>query len=206
MILTRRNGSPGIGFLRPVSALRFRLTATTIRLRLPVRAFALRVRKNRIMLGQLLRNYSKILFQLNIKPMTTKSKKTATVIEGFDYTSIKTFEDACKSIGVDPESVAVVYTTSEEFRKPIVAYNKLLIIYKAINSGWKPDWNNLRQYKYYPYFEVLSSGLGFSSSDYYCVRATTAVGSRLCTDTSEKALYIAKQFEALCQDYFLFSE
>ena len=138
--------------------------------------------------------------------MTTKSKKTAPVIKDFDYTSIKTFEDACKSIGVDPESVAIVYTTSEEFRKPIVAYNKLLIIYKAINNGWKPDWNNLQQYKYYPWFEVLSSGLGFSYSYYYCDGASTAVGSRLCTDTSKKALYIAKQFEALYQDYLLFSE
>ena len=138
--------------------------------------------------------------------MTTKSKKTAPVIKGFDYTSIKTFEDACKTIGVDPQSLTDVSPASEEFHKPIIAYNKLLIIYKAINNGWKPDWNNLQQYKYYPWFEVLSSGLGFSYSDYICAYACTTVGSRLCTDTSEKAVYIAKQFEALYQDYFLFSE
>jgi hypothetical protein len=138
--------------------------------------------------------------------MATKSKKAVLVIKGFDYTSIRTFEDACKSIGLDPESIVDVSPTSEEFHKPIVAYNKLLIIYKAINNGWKPDWSSGIQRKYYPWFEVLSSGFGFSYSDSYYVRTFAIIGSRLCTNTSEKAMYIAKQFEALYQDYLLYSE
>jgi hypothetical protein len=82
----------------------------------------------------------------------------------------------------------------------------LLIIYKAINNEWKPDWSNWDQYKYYPLFEVLSSGFGFSVSGYVYGDSGSAVGSRLCTDTWEKALYIAEQFKAEYQEYFLYSE
>ena len=81
-----------------------------------------------------------------------------------------------------------------------------MIVYKAINNGWKPDWSNYSQYKYYPWFEVLSSGFGFSGSYCFYAYARTDVSSRLCTDTSEKALYIAKQFEGIYKDYFLFTE
>jgi hypothetical protein len=141
--------------------------------------------------------------------MTTKSKKAAPITKKFDYKTIKTFEDACKKIGVDQsgyEALADVSSIPDEFRKSITAHNKLLIIYKAINNGWKPDYSNWDQYKYYPWFKVLSSGFGFSLTYYLCDHTCTRVGSRLCTDTSEKALYIAKQFEALYQDYLLFSE
>jgi hypothetical protein len=138
--------------------------------------------------------------------MATKTKKAAPLIKDFDYKTIKTYEDACKKIGVNPETLADVSSVPDEFKKSITAHNKLLIIYKAINNGWKSDYSNWNQYKYYPWFRVLSSGFGFSFSLYLYDHSDATVGSRLCTDTSEKALYVAKQFEALYQDYLLFSE
>jgi hypothetical protein len=134
------------------------------------------------------------------------TKKATKKKEAFDYTTIKTFEDACKKLGVDPEKLPGVTGLLEEFAKPIIAAYKLMIIYKAINNGWKPDWNNSDQYKYYPWFYVLSSGFGFSTAAYDCVSTSTCVGSRLCTDSREKALYIAEQFEAEYVEYFLYSE
>jgi hypothetical protein len=136
--------------------------------------------------------------------MTTKTKKTAPV--KFDYKTIKTFKDACEKCGLDPANLPDVSLIPDDLRKVIVANYKLTIIYRAINNGWKPDWNNYDQYKYYPWFGVLSSGFGFSGSDYNFTCTTTTVGSRLCTDTSGKALYIAKQFEAEYKDYLLYSE
>ena len=133
--------------------------------------------------------------------MATKTKKSK-----FDYKEIKTFEDACKKLGVDPTKLPDVSGVPEEFAKPIVAAYKLMIVYKAINNGWRPDWSKWTQGKYYPWYGVLSSGFGFSFSGYHCDRTHTAVGSRLCTDSSEKALYIAEQFKDLYQDYFLYSE
>ncbi len=139
--------------------------------------------------------------------MTTKTKKSAAkTSRKFDYKSIMTFEDACKKLGLDPAALPDLSGIPEEFRKPLIANYKLTIVYKAINNGWKPDWSKWNQYKYYPWFRVLSSGFGFSGAGYDCGFASSDVGSRLCTDTSDKALYIAKQFEDLYKDYFLYSE
>ena len=138
--------------------------------------------------------------------MTTKTKKPTKKASTFDYKTIKTFEDACKKLNLDPTKLPDVSGIPEEFTKPIIAAYKLYVIYKAINNGWVPDWSNWDQYKYYPWFKVLSSGFGFSHSLYIYANTVTTVGSRLCTDTSEKAEYIGKQFEALYQEYLLFSE
>ncbi|HZK69587.1 MAG TPA: hypothetical protein VFC36_08350, partial [Paludibacter sp.] len=115
------------------------------------------------------------------------------------------FEDACTKLALDPTQLPDVSMIPEEFRKPIINAYKLMIIYKAINDGWAPDWSDADQYKYYPYFRVLSSGFGFSHSAYYFTYTNTHVSSRLCTDTSEKAMYIAEQFKAEYQEYFLYS-
>jgi len=121
-----------------------------------------------------------------------------------DYTDIKTFADACEECG----------TTEEEFNERFASlgldadtinYEKAKIVVKAINQGWTPDWSNSNQYKYWPYFN-LSSGFGFSDSICYYADTHTTVGSRLCTDTSEKAMYIAEKFQAEYQEYFLYPE
>jgi hypothetical protein len=128
--------------------------------------------------------------------MRTKSKA-----KEFDYKTIKTFNDACEKLGIDPNTIPVVEAILTDLQKPVIALYRLMVIFKAINNGWEPDWSNSNQYKYYPWFYVLSSGFGFSDSYYFC--ASTYVGSRLCTDTSEKALYIAKQFEKDYEDFLL---
>jgi len=136
--------------------------------------------------------------------MTEKTKKTKTDLK-FDYKTIKSFEDACKKVGVDPEKLPDVSMIPEELQQPVIASYKLMIIYQAINNGWRPDWNNRDQYKYFPWLSVLSSGFGFSSSFCDYALTNTSVGSRLCTDSSDKAMYIAEQFKAEYQDYFLYS-
>ncbi len=136
--------------------------------------------------------------------MTTKTKKT--VKKEFDFRTIKTFEDACQKENIDSKKLPDVSGILEDLKKPILALYRLMIIFKAINNGWRPNWGKSSQYKYYPWFWVLSSGFGFSDSHYNYDLTFTDIGSRLCTDTSEKALYIAKQFEAEYKDLFLYSE
>lgn len=134
------------------------------------------------------------------------AKKSTEKTPVFDFRTIKSFEDACAKEYIDPTALPDVSMIPDEFRKPIVNAYKLLIIFKAINNGWRPDWSKSSQGKYYPWYEVLSSGFGFSLSDYHYAYPGTAVGSRLCTDTSEKALYIAEQFKTEYQEYFLYPE
>ena len=135
--------------------------------------------------------------------MAKKSVKNQPV---FDFKTIKSFEDACAKENVDPTALPDVSMVPEEFRKPIINAYKLMIIYKAINNGWRPDWSKSSQWKYFPWYGVLSSGFGFSDSRYYYGLTTTIVGSRLCTDSSEKAIYIAEQFQAEYQEFFLYPE
>jgi hypothetical protein len=135
--------------------------------------------------------------------MAKKSAKNEPV---FDFRTIKSFEDACTKENIDPTALPDVSMIPEEFRKPIINAYKLMVIFKAINNGWRPDWSKSSQGKYFPWYRVLSSGFGFSGSYYGYDRTNTDVGSRLCTDTSEKALYIAEQFKEEYKEYFLYSE
>jgi len=138
--------------------------------------------------------------------MTEKTKKPAKSNVKFNFKTIKTFKDACTKLALDPTKLPDTSMIPEEFSKPIIAAYKLMIIFKAVNDGWTPDWSNSSQYKYYPWYWVLSSGFGFSGSGYDYTGTVTRVGSRLCTDTSDKAQFIADQFIAEYQEYLLYSE
>ena len=122
------------------------------------------------------------------------------------YTDIKTFEDACKTQNLNPETVIPDFSEyPEEDRKALIAHAKLVIIAKAINEGWKPDWSNSNQWKYYPWFDMDSSpsGGGVSCSDCDYWSTNSIVGSRLCFETREKAKYAGQQFEILYKEYFV---
>lgn len=109
---------------------------------------------------------------------------------------IKSFEDACKEISVNPKSVF----TSED-SKDERAYKKLKVIVKALNEGWEPDYTNSNQYKYEPRFYDFQSGFGFSwTACGYWVTVTT-VGSRLCFKSRELALYAAEQFKEIYNEF-----
>lgn len=124
---------------------------------------------------------------------------------------IKTFEDACKHLGLDPVALPDVSKLPVKHQKAITANYKLTIIAEALNDGWQPNWNNWNEYKYYPWFEVEASeeqpaGSGFSRSSYVGSHSGTYVGSRLCYKSSELARYAASQFEDLYKDYLLIQQ
>ena len=108
---------------------------------------------------------------------------------------VKTFEDACEIASVTAERIYNESDTQDE-----IAYKKLKFIIRVINEGWKPDWNNTSQRKWYPWFR-LSSGFGFGGSDFIYDGADTSVGSRLCFETEEKSEYVAKQFIDLYETF-----
>ena len=113
---------------------------------------------------------------------------------------VKTFEDACEVLGIDPDA-QLPYDPTNKFELAMNAFAKLNFIVKALNEGWEPDWKNSNQYKYYPWFKANESGFGFSLT--YCDlwRTLTAVGSRLCFKTSDLAIYAGKQFEAIYNEF-----
>jgi len=113
---------------------------------------------------------------------------------------VKTFEDACDVLGIKGE----IFTASlhEDLANDcaaIKAFTKLLIITRALNEGWTPDWNNNSEYKYYPWFKM---GRGFVLNDVLCLCTGAAVGSRLCFKNEQLAEYAAKQFNSIYKDFF----
>jgi len=119
------------------------------------------------------------------------------------YTDIKTFEDACQVLNL--EAATIIPDLSffpEEEREAMIAHLKLIIIAKAINGDWTPDWTNGEWDKYYPWFK-MGSPSGFSYRDFDFWSSYSYVGSRLCFESREKAKYVGTQFEDLYKTYFV---
>lgn len=117
---------------------------------------------------------------------------------------VKTFEDACKVLHVDPNDVLPprVGKVMEPDLCSVAAYTKLILIARALNEGWKPDWTNGNEYKYYPYFD-MSSGSALAYGGYVGWYSGSCVGSRLCYKTRELAEYAGKQFLSIYTDLFI---
>jgi hypothetical protein len=117
-----------------------------------------------------------------------------------DYRDFKTFNDLCRAIGTTEAEFNMKWDVTI-YDPSTVAFERLKVCTRAYNQDWPFDAYNTKQYKYYPYFEVLSSGLGFSTSFYGCVSALTVVGSRLCFESQEKTTHAGKTFIKLFEDF-----
>ena len=90
---------------------------------------------------------------------------------------VKTYEDACKVLGVEP--INEQNAKAQGFRSDEIARRKLETIAAALNEGWKPDWNNTDQYKYYPYFYIQENAKGKGSAGLSCAFTITRLRIRL---------------------------
>ena len=118
------------------------------------------------------------------------------------YTEIKTFEDACKAINVEPTIIPDFSLFPESDQEAMIAHAKLIIIAQAINGDWVPDWTNGEWDKYYPWFKMGSpSGGGFSYLVFVSWYTTSHVGSRLCYKSRDLAIYAGQQFTDIYEDF-----
>ena len=118
-----------------------------------------------------------------------------------DYKKIKSYEAACKALGLKPISDEVFNAFQKEDRKTMAAYHKLAVITRAINEGWQPDWSNRDERKYEPYMYTNNAGLAAASTDNAPSRTATNVGSRLCFRDYERATFAVETFGELYKDY-----
>ena len=105
---------------------------------------------------------------------------------------IKSFEDACKKLGIEATLPDVSMLPSDQ-QKAIIAHYKLVIIAQALNEGWKPNWNNFNEYKYCAWFD-MSAPSGFAFDDCACWLSISLVGSRLCFKSRELAKYAGEGY------------
>ena len=116
---------------------------------------------------------------------------------------VKTFDEACKVLDIKPD-LPDVSKMPKQHQKALIAHYKLVIIAEALNEGWKPDWTNYNEYKYYPWFKYSKSRSCFMfDGSAWLDTITDSTGSRLCFKTKALAEYIGKQFEELYNEYFL---
>ena len=116
---------------------------------------------------------------------------------------VKSFEDACQVLGIST-NVPEVKGLPRKHQKAIIANYKLIVIAEALNEGWKPNWQDSDEYKYYPWFDMSNpAGVGCSNT-YNAASATCAgVGSRLCLKNRELAIYFGQTFTDLFNDSLL---
>ena len=130
-----------------------------------------------------------------------------------EYTDIrnrvKTYADACEVLGIAPMDEKGMASCG--FRPDEIARRKLETITEALNEGWRPDWNNTDEWKYYPYFRILpgkgkdaqgkpsgaSAGLAHAHTNLAASHTYTSIGSRLCFHDHETAAYAGDTFRDL---------
>ena len=139
---------------------------------------------------------------------------------------VKTFEDACREIGVDPEEYEDKFANAPA---DVMAFLKLRVICAALNEGWEPQFTE-DEWRWYPWFylwteEELSekddewkanhalistedysgdyAGFAYAHSSYAPSDANAHIGSRLCFKSEALATYCGKQFISLWADFNL---
>ena len=145
---------------------------------------------------------------------------------------VKTFDDACKELGIDAEAIQQQWQDAGITMLDEVAYQKLRIITAALNEGWEPEFKK-DEYRYYPYCILYTKaeieqkddewkdeynlqlwvGGGSSSPGAMCGLASAHsnnawsiasayFSARLAHKTEELAIYSGKQFTELWANYY----
>lgn len=86
---------------------------------------------------------------------------------------IASYEDACRVLNIQPINEEVFNIFPKEDQRSMLAYHKLTVITRALNNGWKPNWDDQNEWKYYPLFRYVNAGLS-------CARTSHAATSSEC--------------------------
>ena len=115
------------------------------------------------------------------------SENELKLIEEVDCQEIKTMSDVYRVNGITK------LTTPPETKERY--YEDLILVAKALNGNWKPDWNDMNENKWFPYFNYFSA-LRFSYTNAICTFELTGsdIGSRLCFKNEQIAEYAGKTF------------
>lgn len=96
---------------------------------------------------------------------------------------IASYEDACRVLNIQPINEEVFNIFPKEDQRSMLAYHKLTVITRALNNGWKPNWDDQNEWKYYPLFRYVNAGLSYAYAfrgfDYDCVCRLSALLSHV---------------------------
>lgn len=131
-----------------------------------------------------------------------------------DFKKIKTYEDACKVLKVDPKNLPGVSKLPKHERQHIINSVKLSRIVRALNTdhstgkAWEPNWHDTTQPKYFIWNSVKASkknpgGTAFSYSYYFSWYTNAIVSSRLSLQSSDRVMHLNEHFKKLLAEYLL---
>lgn len=105
---------------------------------------------------------------------------------------VKTVEDACKELGEHDAEVRTLRQLESitSLSKSVIDSQKLVVVIKALNEGWYPDWDK-DDYKYYPYF-TMRGGQVFVGVN--CWITCTYVPAPSLLKSDKLVRYITSQF------------
>lgn len=148
---------------------------------------------------------------------------------------VKTFDDACHELGETHPLVQHLNLVEHHLADhldgmdDVLAYLKMRIVVAALNEGWKPDWSNKDEYKWYLWFYILTEeeyndldddakcrvvgralsyahaygGLGYSYASYVSSDSVTHYGAHLAVKSKELAVYAGQQFGELWASFLI---
>lgn len=113
----------------------------------------------------------------------------------------KTFEQACKKLGIDPNKLPDVSGIDESIGKDIITTYKLLIARKSIVGDWEADVTK-REKRWFPVFVWNDSvgGFRFGVASYACTYAGASSGARFACQTEDQAIRFGKEHLELWND------
>jgi len=131
-------------------------------------------------------NGKKVTIELTQEQLVEINKQ---ISKRLDYEQITSVKLACEVTGDD---YGKLMAACRDLPNDEAALKQLKIVRKAINPiGYKPNWKNSNEYKYFPYFK-LSEGFSCWTTTYF--HTITTVPSALCFIDSDRAEYFGKTF------------
>jgi hypothetical protein len=134
-----------------------------------------------------------------IKDLEKETAKLKAIIEAPEdlFSKIKTYKQVCKELGEKELTENDFNFLPKDRIKKVLAYYKLQQIAALFNLGWKEDWDNRNQLKYYCYFDMAVScgGLGVDC-DSYC-----AHGSSVYFKDKKTAEYCGNTFKSIFMEF-----
>lgn len=112
---------------------------------------------------------------------------------------IKTWEDVLAEANVKEEDIIPFLHPKNKQQKSLNAIAKIQLLSQVLNEGWKPDFSNYTECKYYVWFEYKNGAWRFFGL--FCRNDSASLGAGFYFKTKELAEYAGKQFLNIYQDY-----
>lgn len=138
----------------------------------------------------------------------TSYEEARKYLGGFCNVGSQLLEKALEGNTIRHKDVArLVQELNPKHINALIALNKLFTIAEAWNKadGFVPDFSDISQWKYFPWFKWSDDTAGFVYANTYSAASSAYanVGSRLCFKSESRAMQFGKMYADLYNEVFL---